>query len=139
DVSLDAHAAPACASRLSSTHAAMSRWSQTRRRPTLIAGGKRPSWRSHRTVSTGTRRNSATSSMVQSTAALLSAFLFGEAAKVEVPSRPRLDVADLWGRRLLIGVLHNFARLWETRGREVQCQSRPRVVLGRPCACGRRG
>src|SRR5262249_43812113 len=65
-VALDTHHATLGASRCASSHAATSRASQTRRRPTRMAGAKRPSWRSHRTVRTEMRSRSATSSIVSS-------------------------------------------------------------------------
>jgi hypothetical protein len=48
---------------MDSIHSAMSRSSHASRRPTLMAGANRPSCRSQRTVRTGTRNRSATSSM----------------------------------------------------------------------------
>ena len=69
-VTLDSHHATFGVSRCAFSHAATSRVSHIRRRPTLIAGAKRPSCRSHRTVSTDTRSRSATSSIVSSSQAV---------------------------------------------------------------------
>jgi hypothetical protein len=63
-IALNAHHAAAVGSRLDSTHVATSRASHTSLRPILTAGAKRPSCRSHRTVSTETRKYSATSAIV---------------------------------------------------------------------------